>query len=417
MYRCITELCGIVFDIDGFSDAELAVIKSEFGNYRTLCMTFSDSGVSRLKTYFIDDQIHRVERFQRFFAPNKATHVKTLKKLGVRATELLYVSKRIDFLRNAMGFMGGTAWVTKTVSYENASTAPDLICESLLELSDYIKNNVRGFFGEVVIYPDMKKKRGVLIPVDFSTDNGLIRLYMLGRYFGYTQYMSQLHPYSSAIFLNKRVGGKAYGSFNKIFEKLLIKTVKHIQIEHTIDGICSVPPRPGVADRFSNMLREVADKAHIEDLSTYLVCKYDYPSQKGLTFQERKKNIKGVFAFEDDLTGKSVVIVDDIVTTGATLNECISVLYEAGAAKVVAIAFAINQYGRGYWTSNVIQVSCPTCSSKMRLLINSHNRSFFYSCMECRKSKDFENGRKEIELLVNGEFNEEDVENDPLNWD
>ena len=417
MYRCITELRGIVFDIDGFSDAELTKIASEFADYKVLCMTFTDSAISRLRTCFTAGQIYKLESFQRFFAPNRTTHSETLRRLGIKATELLYVSKRLDFLRNAMGFMGGTAWVTKTVDYKKVSTAPDLICGSLKELSSYIHNRVNGFFGEVVVFPGRQEKRGVLIPVDFQSDKGVVPLYMLGRYFGDSQYMNQLHPYSSAIYLNKKAG-KAYGTYNNTFQNLLVKTVQCIQDECHIDGICAVPPRPGYINRFSDMLKAVAGKTQIEDYGPDLICIRDYPSQKGLTYQERKENIKGVFSFEENITGKNVIIMDDIATTGSTLNECINVLFEAGAAKVFAVVFAINQQGREYWSSNTIQVSCPNCGAKMILLINSYNKKFFYSCPECRRtSMDFEDGRKTIELLVNEEFKEENAESDLKNWE
>ena len=40
------------------------------------------------------------------------------------------------------------------------------------------------------------------------------------------------------------------------------------------------------------------------------------------------------FAVTEDLTGKQVLLVDDIFTTGTTCNECAKELYRAGAQKV-----------------------------------------------------------------------------------
>jgi predicted amidophosphoribosyltransferase len=43
---------------------------------------------------------------------------------------------------------------------------------------------------------------------------------------------------------------------------------------------------------------------------------------------------------EQNLTGKNIIIVDDVVTTGSTLNETKKVLRNAGARKVVCVALA-----------------------------------------------------------------------------
>lgn len=405
MFRCVTEIKGLVFDIDGFNNNELAKIASAFTDYKVLFMTSSDLMVKKLEVLFTSNQIYRMEGFQRFFSPNTTTHSLVLNKLDLKATELLYISKRIHFLRNAMSFMGGTVWLTESVSYEEASTAPDLICRNISDLELCLKSKVKGFLGEVAVFPEAEKKIGVVIPVNFQSDKGEVTIYTLGRYFGYSQYMSQLHPYSSAIYLNKKVGGKAYGVFNNLFQRLLLVAVQNIQSQYHIDGICAVPPRPGYTNRFLEMLDVVANKAQISNYGSLLVCERDYPSQKGLAAPERKENIEGVFSFKNNVTGETIVIVDDIVTTGSTINECINVLSDAGAAKIFIVALAINQFGNEYWSSNSVQVSCPKCGSKMRLFVNSKDRSFFYSCLDCRQSSfGFSSGRRLIESLVNDEF-------------
>ncbi len=58
---------------------------------------------------------------------------------------------------------------------------------------------------------------------------------------------------------------------------------------------------------------------------------------------KRAANVKGAFAVrrEHDLAGKNVCLIDDIKTTGATLNECAKTLKEAGAAEVFALVLAV----------------------------------------------------------------------------
>jgi len=56
--------------------------------------------------------------------------------------------------------------------------------------------------------------------------------------------------------------------------------------------------------------------------------------QADLPVDERSRNVRGAFACDLDLTGARVAVVDDVMTTGATLGELAKVLKRAGAARV-----------------------------------------------------------------------------------
>jgi ComF family protein len=58
---------------------------------------------------------------------------------------------------------------------------------------------------------------------------------------------------------------------------------------------------------------------------------------------KRAANVAGAFAVRDghNFAGRTVCLVDDIKTTGATLNECARTLKEAGALKVFALVLAV----------------------------------------------------------------------------
>lgn len=67
----------------------------------------------------------------------------------------------------------------------------------------------------------------------------------------------------------------------------------------------------------------------------------DTVSQVGLTAEERSQNVHGAFrAQKSSVTGKNVLLVDDVATTGATINACASALREAGAAHVYGLTVA-----------------------------------------------------------------------------
>lgn len=58
--------------------------------------------------------------------------------------------------------------------------------------------------------------------------------------------------------------------------------------------------------------------------------------QVSLPMDERAKNLRGAFASRMDLTGKKVAVLDDVMTTGASLNELARALRRAGAAEISA---------------------------------------------------------------------------------
>ena len=67
-------------------------------------------------------------------------------------------------------------------------------------------------------------------------------------------------------------------------------------------------------------------------------------AQSALTRAERLQNVQGAFAVEPlrahELRGRRVVLVDDVMTTGASLRAAASALRLAGAAHITALVFA-----------------------------------------------------------------------------
>lgn len=74
------------------------------------------------------------------------------------------------------------------------------------------------------------------------------------------------------------------------------------------------------------------------------------PSQGRMSRKERQKNVRGAFAlnpaYAERIRRQTVVLVDDVLTSGATANECTKVLMEAGASRVDVLTFARTPLGR-----------------------------------------------------------------------
>lgn len=124
------------------------------------------------------------------------------------------------------------------------------------------------------------------------------------------------------------------------FASLLIakKLASHEQVKK-IDLIIPMPMHPSrlQARGFNQALelaRIIAKNMQLQlDYSSCQRTKLT-PPQASLPLKERIKNIQGVFNCSQDLKGLSIALVDDVMTTGASLNELAKTLKKAGAAHV-----------------------------------------------------------------------------------
>lgn len=64
------------------------------------------------------------------------------------------------------------------------------------------------------------------------------------------------------------------------------------------------------------------------------------PPQQTLALDERRRNIRGAFAMAGDVHGRDVLVVDDVMTSGSTMDEIARLLVSAGAAQVHALVVA-----------------------------------------------------------------------------
>ena len=113
---------------------------------------------------------------------------------------------------------------------------------------------------------------------------------------------------------------------------LLAPTVRSLRIDHVV-------PVPLSAERLKsrgyNQAVEIARHLRSDALELALCERTrDAPPQMELPYGERQRNVRGAFRCTRSLDGARIAVVDDVMTTGATLDEIARTLKAAGAAHV-----------------------------------------------------------------------------------
>ncbi|HEY59107.1 MAG TPA: ComF family protein [Anaerolineae bacterium] len=91
----------------------------------------------------------------------------------------------------------------------------------------------------------------------------------------------------------------------------------------------------------SRLAKPIAKSLMKPFLPEGLIKEKETKSQVGLSFEERKKNVTGAFSANSDIVNsRNILLVDDVITTGATLQACAMSLKKAGAVRVYGITIA-----------------------------------------------------------------------------
>jgi ComF family protein len=112
-----------------------------------------------------------------------------------------------------------------------------------------------------------------------------------------------------------------------------------------IDGVVPVPlDIKRIRERGFNqsllLSRVISKKIGVPLLMDILLKKKLTHPQIGLSAKERLSNLKNSFEVKGNIKDLSLLLVDDVMTTGATVTECSKVLMKAGAKEVNVLALA-----------------------------------------------------------------------------
>jgi hypothetical protein len=139
--------------------------------------------------------------------------------------------------------------------------------------------------------------------------------------------------------------------------------------------IVGVPPKPGqsrhrigeVLEKLSKMLKRP------KYLPDGLTCLKDYGDLKKLGPLERKEAVGNAFRTDYEWRKNNVLLIDDVLTTGSTSDECIRVLKANNAIEVALVVFAKDQ-------RSFVRKTCPDCGNPMKIRTRKSDNVKFWGC-------------------------------------
>jgi hypothetical protein len=171
--------------------------------------------------------------------------------------------------------------------------------------------------------------------------------------------------------------------------KPLALGIKHFLDANAFNLVTRVPPKPSAERDSVGALLRAAAKSSRYGLSDLVLldairCVRDYPPQKSRgSFERRVKNVDGVFAADRAVSGHHVLLVDDVLTSGATLISCAKALLDAGAASVGALVIGYNQNRIHRDAGFPCEVS--GCVGMMNLRLSTKSGTAFWGCSRWRE--------------------------------
>jgi len=423
MFIELNDLKGLIVNLDSFkpeTDNEWSNISDKV---KLLFFSNDKDRLSNISS--IRNNVYTSDNNPYAFFINTTCFAEFLRIMSLHSYEVAFVSSDIDNLKDALSLPLGTILISDSsvTDYTRICYLPDFEVSKIAEINDVINKEISGYFAELstTIYnwgDYLPFKHACAIVSEKELNGYKCSVVCGGRYFNTHDERYKVHQLSQRI-LNNKDTMLQNDVFYPVFEQL-VKFV-HSQLSR-VDGVTRVPPRPSKIqnDRFLNILERICIKNGYADLAHGIYCNSDYPTQKTLNAEERLENVRGKFSARMQFDGMHVVLIDDVISTGATAFECAKVLYENGAEKVTILVLGVNQMTNSWRSTYYKDLKCEHCGALMKMRFNSKRleRPAFFGCanyrnQNCNNIVDYLTGLRAInELSDISTLNIADSDND-----
>jgi ssDNA-binding Zn-finger/Zn-ribbon topoisomerase 1 len=395
MFLKMNEIKGVVVSTDQLTEEEYLFLQRKFNDNPIVFLIPYDEE----EPYFLSENDFSIKEkwSNQFFGYEKIIRM-IVERTQLPSNSLVFISKSIKRIKFVLSEPIGTILISNgNFDYEDIGHLPDIKLTNFKDLDKLSQKS--GYFSEIcstiLKNGHSYSNFGILLRFEMKRDEYTFDVIAGGRYFNTRHECFNCHQLSQRI---KK--SKFDQSQNEIFKSIFIPIIKLLSETISVDCVTRVPSRPNKKDRLKPIVQSICMETNLQDLSEGILCINEYPSHKKLSSTARFENVKGQFKVTANLTGKTIVIIDDVFTTGATIFECAKQLYDKGANRVIAVVLGVNQYSNEF-TQHTLK--CPLCEGNMYLRINSNNNTAFYGCEnysnhnnKCLNTENFMSGWKRI---------------------
>lgn len=310
---------------------------------------------------------------------------------------IISISKDILFLKSMIEYHIGTILVGNLI-HDFLKNIPDYDVLTIKQIVEVLNYDRKGYCAEIfATYESSKKTMSLLFCNESITladgSERVVDLYFGGRYYANKHMYILNDPLSHIV--------KQFKSrYVKVVDLFFDLACRYIAQIENVDSFTYIPLKPadikeGKFDRFNN-LKLIGLKKENMQLDTFLRCIKDF-SKKGNDLYVRREIVKGAFEVIKDVENKTIVIIDDVFSTGSTILEAVKILYEAGAKKVIAVLLSVNQLTES--SIKYKNLKCNICGSNMKLRMNKSSGQLFFGC---ENYQEHENGKSSTIDLLSG---------------
>lgn len=165
------------------------------------------------------------------------------------------------------------------------------------------------------------------------------------KYFNELMYIFKYEGEIRKLILDYKFNDKSY--IYLTFTNFLLKNKKIFENIKKYDKIIPVPiSKKRLKTRGYNqsylIAKEIASQTNLELVNNCLLKTKNIVEQSKLNKEDRIKNIKGVYELQNKqlIENKKVLLVDDIYTTGSTVNECSKILRQGNPTEIGVLVLA-----------------------------------------------------------------------------